>query len=218
MELTTEQQNQIEDFLNKKNITYIDIRVETYDHIVTDIEEKIKNQNMDFDTAFKMVTNSWIKHLRDTSSFYFGLYYSAPKLVVDKAKKSFKKFYFLYMSAYFFPLIFIQYLKVPFFIEVINTIFPVLEIIGVCCTVFFIFLMVKKWLLKEKTTYSFILGTQSASLVFGFIICFKSLFTNNNDLPTNAIWIAFNFAFLISTYIYYTFYRKHIEALKRYKI
>ena len=219
MEITKNQTQKIERFLNNNNITYVDIRLETYDHIVTDIEEKIKNQNMSFDTAFSMVTNSWKKHIKETSSFYFGMYYTAPKMVVEKAKKSFKKFYFMYLSAYFFPLIFVQYLKVPVVIDVINAIFPLIQIIGVCATFFFIFLMIKKWKSKEKTTYSFILRTQTASLVFGLLISFKFLFTNTVDnVSTNAIWIAFNFAFLTSSYIYYTFYNKHIEALKTYKI
>ena len=219
MEITKNQTQKIEHFLNNNNITYVDIRLETYDHIVTDIEEKIKNQNMSFDTAFSMVTNSWKKHIKETSSFYFGMYYTAPKMVVEKAKKSFKKFYFMYLSAYFFPLIFVQYLKVPVVIDVINAIFPLIQIIGVCATFFFIFLMIKKWKSKEKTTYSFILRTQTASLAFGLLISFKFLFTNTVDnMSTNAIWIAFNFAFLTSSYIYYIFYNKHIEALKTYKI
>tara|TARA_R110002126_G_scaffold291693_1_gene455361 strand:- start:15898 stop:16560 length:663 start_codon:yes stop_codon:yes gene_type:complete len=219
MEITKNQTQKIEHFLNNNNITYVDIRLETYDHIVTDIEEKIKNQKMSFDTAFSMVTNSWKKHIKETSSFYFGMYYTAPKMVVEKAKKSFKKFYFMYLSAYFFPLIFVQYLKVPVVIDVINAIFPLIQIIGVCATFFFIFLMIKKWKSKEKTTYSFILRTQTASLVFGLLISFKFLFTNTVDnVSTNAIWIAFNFVFLTSSYIYYTFYNKHIEALKTYKI
>lgn len=219
MELTKEQTQKIEHFLNNNYITYVDIRLEAYDHIVTDIEEKIKNQNMNFDNAFKMVTNSWKRHIKETSSFYFGVYYTAPKIVVEKAKKSFKKFYFVYLSAYFFPLIFVQYLKLPVVIDVINEIFPLIQIIGVCATFFFIFLMIKKWKSKEKTTYSFILRTQTASLAFGLLISFKFLFTNTVDnMSTNAIWIAFNFAFLTSSYIYYTFYNKHIEALKTYKI
>jgi hypothetical protein len=151
MELTKEQTQKIEHFLNNNNITYVDIRLETYDHIVTDIEEKIKNQHMQFDTAFTLVTNSWKRHIKETSSFYFGIYYAAPKMVIEKAKKSFKKFYFMYLSAYFFPLVFIQYLKVPVFIGVINTIFPLIQIIGVCATFFFIFLMIKKWKSKDKT-------------------------------------------------------------------
>ena len=219
MELTKDQTRKIERFLNNNNITYVDIRLETYDHIVTDIEEKIETQNMSFDNAFSTVTNSWKRHIKETSSFYFGMHYDAPKMVIEKAKKSFKKFYFLYMLAYFFPLVFIQYLKVPFVIDAVNTIFPLIQIIGVCATFFFIFLMIKKWKSKEKTTYSFILRTQTASLAFGLIITCKFLFTDIiDDVSTNAIWIAFNFAFLTSAYIYYTFYEKHIEALKSYKI
>jgi len=218
MELTKIQIQEIAGFLNDNDITYVDMRLETYDHIVTDIEDKIRNQNMDFDTAFTGVTNSWKKYIRETSSFYFGIYFSAPKLVIDKAKKSFKKFYFLYLSAYFLPLIFIQYLKVPLFIKFTNTVYPFIEVLGVCATIFFLFLMIKKWRSKEKTVYSFILKTQTTSLAFGFIVSFKYLFTANNDLNINAIWIAFNLAFLASTYTYFHFCKKHKEAIKKYKI
>lgn len=218
MELTKEQTQKIERFLDKNNIIYVDIRLETYDHIVTDIEQKIKDQNISFDNALIMVTSSWRRHFKETSSFYFGIHFTAPKMVIEKAKKSFKKFYFIYISAYFFPLIFIQYLESVLFIALTKNILPVLQGLGVFATFFFIFLMIKKWKIKEKTTYSFILRTQTASLAFGFIISFKYLFTNNNVLTVNAIWIAFNLVFLVSTYIYYVFYKKHVEILKTYKI
>lgn len=164
MELKQQQIQFIDNHLKKMGIKYWDVRVEMIDHIVTDIEEKIKNHTMSFDNAFTMVINSWKRHIKETSSFYFGMYSSAPILVIEKAKKSFKKFYFLYMSAYFFPLIFVQYLKVPIVIDFINLVFPFLEVMGFCATFFFIFLMIKKWKTKEKTTYSFILRTQTAIL------------------------------------------------------
>jgi hypothetical protein len=217
MELTKQQIDRIEGFLDRNNITYIDIRLEAYDHIITDIETKITTQNIDFETAFTLVTNSWKKCFSETSSFYFGIYYAAPKMVIEKAKKSFKIFFFIYISAYFLPLILIQYLKIPLFTGFIESIFPILQILGVLATGIFAFLMVKNFLIKEKSTYSFILRTQAAAISFGLIITLNYLFAKVNSSP-NAIWVSFNFAFLISTYIYYIFYKKHIAIIKQYKI
>ena len=217
MELTKKETEKVERFLNNNKLTYIDIRFEAYDHILTDIESIVKSQNIGFEKAFILVTNKWKKHFNETSSLYFGLYYSAPKMVIEKAKNYFKKFYFLYISTCFLPLILIQYLKAPIFVDIISIVFPYLQAMAVFATFFFLFLMIKKRSTKEKTTYSFILKTQNANLVLGLLITVKFLFTDNDSMM-NPIWITFIIVFLIATFIYYIFYKKHIEALKQNKI
>ena len=68
--------------------------MEVFDHIVSDIEAKMGAEKLDFEPAFYKATVTWNKHLIKESSFYFGLTYSLPKIVLEKAKKVFKKWYF----------------------------------------------------------------------------------------------------------------------------
>ena len=53
MELTKEQIQQVERYLDKKNFDFIDLKVEVLDHMVSDIESFLVN-NYTFENAFKI--------------------------------------------------------------------------------------------------------------------------------------------------------------------
>ena len=67
------------------------------------IEQKLEVENTDFETIFYQVTDQWNKQLNSSSSFIFGLTYSAPKVVMNKAKKIFKPFFFLILILSILP-------------------------------------------------------------------------------------------------------------------
>ena len=92
MELTNEQLQQVEAYLDKKKFNYIDLEVEILDHIISDIEGYI-NKEYSFEDAFKTTTLKWDKHFENTASFYFGLMYHEPSILVKNASKVFKPFY-----------------------------------------------------------------------------------------------------------------------------
>ncbi|MFD0992658.1 hypothetical protein [Tenacibaculum geojense] len=87
MELTKEQIARVQKYLDVKGVKFIDFRIEIFDHIVSQIEEILRDECTDFETVFYQVTNEWNNQLNSTSSFIFGLAYSAPKVVITKAKK-----------------------------------------------------------------------------------------------------------------------------------
>ena len=95
MELTEQQLQRVEHYLNVKHITYIDLRMEVFDHIVSDIETKMIKENLDFEIVFYKVTDKWNPQLKETSSWLFGIAYSAPKLVMKKAKTSYKRMFLI---------------------------------------------------------------------------------------------------------------------------
>ncbi|PQJ76874.1 hypothetical protein [Polaribacter glomeratus] len=217
MELTTEQLQKVEDYLNLKDITYIDLRMEVFDHIISDIEVKLVDENVDFETIFYLVTDIWDKHLKQSSSFYFGVAYTAPKIVIDKAKKYFKKWFFLILPTYFIPY-FIIVKTNTFFTEIIkNSIHLFFQIVTVLSFMFFLLLLFKKYKNEKKTTYSFILKTQSLNALVGFLFLINLNFLDNDgfiDASKSGILMAFIF----STYSYFHFYKKHLEAIKKHKI
>ncbi|WP_170063268.1 hypothetical protein [Polaribacter porphyrae] len=51
MEITKEQIQQVENYLDKKGLHYVDVRLEILDHIILDIEAEM-NQETNFNDAF----------------------------------------------------------------------------------------------------------------------------------------------------------------------
>ena len=93
MELTKEQLLQVEVYLQNKDFHFIDLRHEILDHIILDIESLVHKDDS-FDSVFKTALLKWEKHFKETSSFYLGFHYSESKIVIKKAIKVFKPFYF----------------------------------------------------------------------------------------------------------------------------
>ena len=217
MELTNEELQQVENYLDKKDITFIDIRMEVFDHIVSDIEAKMETEKLDFETVFYSVTDKWNIHLKQESSFYFGSMFSVPKIVLEKAKKSFKKYYIIGVLVFLIPFLSIRILNPVFTEETKNTINLFLQIVTILSFVVFAILMIIKSINKTQTTYRFILNTQSLSFIFSMIVLIDlDFFTPKGILDSILVGLLSTFVF--TTYIYYHFLNKHKEAIKKYKI
>ncbi|MCL7762188.1 hypothetical protein MPF19_02085 [Polaribacter sp. Z014] len=217
MELTHEQLQLVENYLDKKDITYIDIRTEVFDHIVSDIETKIEIEKSDFKTTFHKVANKWNIHLKKESSWIFGVAYSLPKIALEKAKRSFKRYYFISVLSFIIPLFILTIIDLHFTENIKNELNLFLQTITVLTFIVFGLLFILKFKEKTKTTYSFILKTQSWNFIFSFIILFDLDFFNKNGNLMDS-QLAFLIAFIFSTFSYFHFYKKHKEAIKKYKI
>jgi hypothetical protein len=216
MEITKQQLQRVAHYLNVKGITHVDLRMEVFDHIISDIEAKMMAEKLDFETAFYKVTVTWNKHLIKESSLYFGLTYSLPKIVLDKAKKVYKKWYFLSVLAYLIPYILLDQLKITFSQNAIDVLNVFLQILAVCTLMVFFGLLIVKYKEKNKTSFSFILKTLSWNFFIGFIVLFYLNFNAQDDLQSFPI--SFLAAFIFITYSYFHFYKKHLEAVKKHKI
>ncbi|GAB7255677.1 hypothetical protein [uncultured Polaribacter sp.] len=217
MELTKEQTQRVEHYLNVKQIDYIDIRLEIFDHIISDIEEKMELEKLDFDTSFYAITDKWNKHLKDTSSFYFGVMYSAPKIILEKAKKYYKKWFFLSLLSYSIPLILIDKLNIILSTKIENILNIVFYSIILICLLSFAYLFVNKDTKKVKTTYSFVLKTQSLGILIGFLILFGLRFLSEKGV-LNSFNVGFLSMYILNLFCYFYFYKKHKETIKKYKI
>jgi hypothetical protein len=216
MEITKQQLKRVAHYLNVKDIIYIDLRMEVFDHIVSDIEAKMMAEKLDFETAFYKVTVTWNKHLIKESSFYFGVTYSLPKIVLEKAKKVYKKWFFLSFLVYLISYILLDQLKITFSQNAINDLNVFLQILTVCTLMVFFGLLIIKYKEKNKTSFSFILKTLSWNFFIGFIVLFLNYFNKEGDLQKYPI--SFLAAFIFMTYSYFHFYKKHLEAVKKHKI
>lgn len=214
MELTKEQIIKVEQYLDKKELYYVDVRPEILDHIILDIEAEM-NQQTDFDKAFLSVKkNKWSLELRETSSFLFGVGYMAPNIIIKKAKKIYGKFYVLLLLSYFLP--FVLFTSLDFVIKnpTESSYFLLFKSFIIVLTAIFVFLFFKKPN-KPKTTFGFILKTLSLNALVGLLII---ILLSGNLKELNGMTIGMYFAFVSSTFIYYHFYKKHIETIKKYKI
>jgi hypothetical protein len=70
---------------------------------------------------------------------------------------------------------------------------------------------------KVKTTYRFILKTQYLGVIFLILpLLMGNSFTDKGNL--NPAFTGFLFGGFAVTYICHHFYKKHLEAIKKYKI
>jgi hypothetical protein len=216
MEITKKQIQQVETYLDKKSFDFIDLKVEVLDHMVSDIESFLDN-NYSFENAFKITVLKWDKHFKDTSSFYFGFQYSESKIVVKKAIKMFRPFYFIYLSAYILPVLFLKNVSIVFSKNTIYLLNGFLTLITAVFLIYLIFIIIKVIKSKVKTTYRFILRTQYLGMIFLVIpLLMGNHFNDKGNL--NAVFTGFLFGGFAVTYICHYFFKKHQEAINIYKV
>jgi len=216
MELTNEQIQQVESYLDKKSFDFIDLKVEILDHMISDIESFI-DKAYSFENAFKATILKWNKHFEDSSSFFFGFQYHESKIVVKNAVKIFKPFYFLYLTAYFLPFIILQRFSFIFSKKTIVYFDLFLNTLSVIFLISLIYIIVNVLKSKVKTTYRFILRTQYLGIIFLIIPLLSGKHFNDKG-EMNPIFTGFLLAGFAVTYICYYFYKKHKEVIKKYKI
>jgi hypothetical protein len=102
MKLTTEQIAKIEETLVLNGVVFEDIKLELIDHIASEIENNIGENNILFEAAFYQTFENWKQQLSPRSSLWIGTNDVAPQIVIDKIILSSKK---LFIRALFFVLI-----------------------------------------------------------------------------------------------------------------
>ena len=214
MKLTKEQIFKIEKYLDHKYFDAIDLRPEILDHMISDIERKM-NRNLSFENAFKMTVLKWDNHFKDTSSFFFGMLYSNSKIVVKKAVKVFKPFYFLYLATYFLPVVFLQLNPIRVSESAVDFINGFLHSFSVVMLGCMFFIIIKTRLSKVKTTFRFILSTQYFGLILLEMGLAVGVFKDNGEF--NPVFTGFVCAGYTVVFICHHFYKKHLEVISKLK-
>ena len=120
------------------------------------------------------------------------------------------------MSAYFLPVIFLNKFLINFSENTAVFLNGFLKSITALCFLYFIFIIIKVLQSKTKTTYSFVLKTQYLGIILLVIPLFIGNYFNDKE-SLNGIFIGFLLAGWSVTYICHYFYKKHKEAIKKYK-
>lgn len=211
MELTKEQIQRVNKYLNVKGVKFIDFRVEVFDHIVSQIEQKLEIKNTDFETVFYQVTDEWNKQLNSSSSFIFGLAYSAPKIVMNKAKKVFKPFFFFTLVLCILPGILMTFLDLEISPEVVDKTSRTINIIALLLSSVWLFTTIKTNEDKIKTVYSFIIKTQSLTIIY---VPLMVLTSSIKDGLTITLFLVFVSMVMLNV----LFYKKHLKEKEKYKL
>ncbi|WP_051263686.1 hypothetical protein [Tenacibaculum ovolyticum] len=206
MELTKEQIQRVEKYLDKKGVKFIDFRIEIFDHIISQIEQQLAIDNADFKTIFHQVTNQWNKQLDETSSWLLGLTYTAPKIVIKKAKKVFTPYFIISFLPFLITFIPALLKKKIIINETIGYLTFSFIITFLLVSLFYTF---KIWKSKEKTVYSFIIKTQTLNFTLIPIVIIDSSISDFFNISI-LLYI------IVSAYYSRRFYKKHQQEKERY--
>jgi hypothetical protein len=215
MKITNENIKIVENYLHEKELNYIDLKHEVLDHIILDIEEKM-SLNISFDVAFETTKLKWNNYFRKSSSFYFGIIYNRPKLVIKKAVKQIKLYFLLYLAAYFLPQLLLKSFRISVGNSTADFVNAFVSSTSIICFFYVLFIGFKVKKSKVKTTYSFILKTQFLGIIFLLIGALFGVFDRQNILSST--FTGFVLAGYAVIFICHHFFKKHEKAINEYQL
>ncbi|MCZ8230013.1 hypothetical protein [Flavobacterium sp.] len=208
MNLTTEQINQIDTFLERNDVKYLDIKLELLDHIASQIEALISDQNSSFEEAFTIITTHWKPRFRSSSSFLIGVVYSFPKIVLDRLVARVKKYtLFLFCFGVLFCIPMVYYkdygrlILAPF-----DGLFTTLTIL---LSMVFYFLLIKINIHSKSTSYRFLVN-QSAPVII--LIMFFNIVLDQEVIELK---LFYTLLILFQATIAFQNYRLHTSFIKK---
>jgi hypothetical protein len=219
MKLTTQQITQIEETLVLNGIQYEDIKLELTDHIASEIEEKVSMGAVSFEIAIDEAFQNWRYQMKPSSSFWVGLIYSSPKIVMDRwesttKRQQFQSLFFAIIPALGLIGIFKIYNNSGFIDNAVQCLSLVLFLL-------IIYYRIIIWKSTRKTSFSLMFARNSNLILFYLML----LGIGIAPLRMNEISIWHNIisAFLISWFFVYLFSNlqlvfKHFSFIKKIKL
>ncbi len=190
MKLAPEQIAEIDETLVLNGLIYDDIKLEVTDHIASEIEFQLANNQSNFTEAFEDVFSKWESELKLTSNWWSSGFV-APKIVIDKYALQIKK---QFKFAALYDLMF------SFLMVTITNIYPqevaytVSKIVYVACYSIIALMLVYCWFVNWKL---------KSKSVFGKL--FRSTFFVS-------IWFLFNYIFNSGDHLYRHYFRDSIAS------
>jgi len=219
MKLTQEQIKQIEAYLNNNDVKYIDLHLEVLDHISTDIEHEMTDNNVSFNEAFEKVRIKWSETFSYKWTFWLGISNGGSKLFIDHCLKIYK------------PLLLKSFLGIVAFIVIFYGIVAILNIdldanyllfkmIFLSMALFFpVLLAYWKYQLnkiKLASTYSYLYNKQIFPNIFIVFLLIIQIATSEKEIFSDFMFVYFTLFFSILI-MGYNFYKNHLKAVSNYK-
>ena len=214
MELTQQQLQHINNYIDAKGINYIDVRYEILDHICTEIEMLMQN-NYSFDEACSTIETKWNHELKETSSYLIGLAYVKPKPIVKKTVGFMKKYIYGIWGLFVLNVVAIGFaLKITLphanFIDLICKIVAVISALVILRNYYQIHKS------RIKTSYKFIYQSQILPGLLFVVILGSGVVNQNGNIEV--LKLIFLSHLLITIPISFKLTKSHLKAIKQYKM
>lgn len=217
MKLTKEQIRQVEAYLTNKDVEYIDLHLEVLDHISSDIENIMTENNISFNDALDEIRIKWNKTFTYKWTFWLGVSNGGSKLFIDHCLKIYKPLWFKSILG-IIAFIGVFYGIVELLNIDLNTHFYFFKILFLFVASVFPILLIywRNQLKKAKmdSTYSYLYSKQifpNIFIVFLFIVQIMNINTFSNF---TFVYLATLFSLILMGY---SFYKNHLKAISNYK-
>ncbi len=197
MKLSKEEIKFIDTYLEKSDVIFVDLRAEMTDHIATGVEEKMKNERIDFYDAFKeyMVKNK--RDLLKSNNKMTGYYLSS----ISQFSKTLYKPYNIILG--FLIIIGYRYFNDARILKTINQVL-LLTIFGFSVLQLIVNFMIlkKRYLYLEKTGIILL-------VIYYFNLCFNGFY---KDFYGNYFTVG------ITLFLYVAFIVHYLVTIKKFRI
>ena len=219
IKLSKEQLLEVEAYLNNNDIEYIDLHLEVLDHISTDIENEMSENNISFEEAFDKIRIKWSKTFSYKWTFWLGVSNGGSKLFIDHCLKIYKPLWFKSMFA-IVAFIAVFYGIVAIFNINLDANYQLFKSTFLLIALFFPVLLIywkyqfKK--IKFVSTYSYLYNKQIFPNIFITLLLIIQIFRSEKEIFSDFMFVYFTLFFSILN-MGYSFYRNHIKAVSNYK-
>ena len=220
MKLTPEQIQTVEAYLNNKDVEYIDLHLEVLDHISTDIESEMTENNTSFEDAFDEVKLKWHKTFSYKWSFWLGLTNGGSKLFIDHCLKIYKPILIrggiVLLLSLTLTLFFYDELEIALapFQNVAKILFLVFSMIYVSLLFYWKHQINKAG--KNTSYYYLYKKTVMPNIAITALFILQVLIFKDTHFDVSIFM--FSYVFLFNLYNGSNFYKKHFSTLKKYKM
>lgn len=226
MKLTNEQIAIIDQTLMDKGVVYDDIKLELIDHIATDIENQLENQESDFDAALSKDIVKWEKALEETSNIWGNVIGS--RIVKEKFSKITKnKLKFSLLAVVIFSVLMTAITKLKPEEYVYNNLYLVFYSVYSLICLINIISMFFIWKFKIKTIYGRFVQANLGYTAFNFYLIYSGLnrvgnlyrHYNRKSFFENFFfeWFLHGFFFFMAVYLVMVAI-EHFKTIKKYRL
>lgn len=215
--LNTYQLSRVENYLDTKELFHVDLRNEIIDHISEGISENMFCQQLCFEDAFSIETQKWSNDLQSHSSYWLGIIWMGPKIVIQKCVKHSKT---LYLRATLVALATLLFFYITEHLWSEQMLIHVNSLIGIVYIGLFLLLLFLNYKIERtayKTSYSFLFKINAIS--FGLLLVLynpiiSDILSLEKEGSVNYLSLfahAFSLAF---SWFFFQFYKAHSQIQK----
>ena len=164
--MTAEQIKTINNYLERVGLVHQDVKLEVFDHMISGIEDKMRNRKISFKNAFEEEKMNWKDDLKLSHSYWIGLAWTAPKLVISKTVKAIKKAYLLSLL-YCIPVVLFFFILNTKGSQLLEIVIGIIEFSILFGLVFYHFQILKT---KQKSSFQFLFKINCVGMAFAYLL------------------------------------------------